>query len=306
VLSPLWSDGAQKQRWVALPEHAQVDFAPVGPWQFPEGTVFVKHFAMALDERQPQVLTRLETRLLVAGAEQSFYGLTYKWNAEGSDAELVTDPLTETLAVVDADGNPRPQSYFYPGPRDCLVCHNAQAGRVLGVRTAQLNGPPAGDETAPNQLESWAERGWFRSNPELDAPLEYPRLAPLSDETRSLEERVRSYWDGNCSMCHGVQTSIRANWDARYQTPLAQQGLILADSLNGGQDGAVHLIEPGAAELSILYQRNATLSPDQRMPPLGTNRRDEAYLELLQRWISSLAPDAPQAPDAGAPDAGAP
>lgn len=44
--------------------------------------------------------------------------------------------------------------------------------------------------------------------------------------------------------------------------------------------------------------RNATLASDQRMPPLGTNRRDEAYLELLERWITSLAP--------GAPDAGAP
>ncbi|HKO91409.1 MAG TPA: PQQ-dependent sugar dehydrogenase, partial [Polyangiaceae bacterium] len=80
VQSPLWSDGAQKQRWLAVPAGGQVDFAPLGPWQFPEGTVFVKHFAKALDERQPDVLTRLETRLLVAGAEQTFYGLTYKWN----------------------------------------------------------------------------------------------------------------------------------------------------------------------------------------------------------------------------------
>jgi len=96
VQSPLWSDGAQKQRWVALPEHQQVDFAPVGPWQFPQGTVFVKHFALALDERQPDVLTRLETRLLVSGAEQAFYGLTSKRNAEGSDAELVARSKADT------------------------------------------------------------------------------------------------------------------------------------------------------------------------------------------------------------------
>ena len=69
--------------------------------------------------------------------------------------------------------------------------------------------------------------------------------------------------------------------------------MVLADSLNRGQDGAVHLIEPGAGKLSLLYQRNATLASDQRMPPLGTNQRDEAYLELLERWIESLGPDAP-------------
>jgi hypothetical protein len=101
---------------------------------------------------------------------------------------------------------------------------------------------------------------------------------------------VRSYWDANCSFCHGVRTSIRANWDARYQTPLEQ---LLESSLNGGPEGAAHLIEPGDPERSILYQRNATLLSDQRMPPLGSNRPDEAYLELLERWIESLAPATP-------------
>lgn len=64
--------------------------------------------------------------------------------------------------------------------------------------------------------------------------------------------------------------------------------MLLTTSLNGGREGAVHLIEPGAPECSILYQRNATLLSDQRMPPLGSDRPDEAYLELLERWIESL------------------
>ena len=89
-------------------------------------------------------------------------------------------------------------------------------------------------------------------------------------------------------MCHGVQPRIRASWDARYQTPLSQQGVLLAPALNGGQDGALYLIEPGAPELSILYQRNATLQPDLRMPPIGSSRRDEPYLTLLERWIATL------------------
>lgn len=288
VQSPLWSDGAQKRRWLALPEGEQVDFAATGPWRFPDGTVFVKHFELALDERYPEQLTRLETRLLVAGAEQSFYGLTYKWNAGGRDAELVTEALTETLQLIDPDGNPRAQSYFYPGPRDCLTCHNPEAGHVLGVRTAQLNGHPVTNLTAPNQLSSWAGRGWFRAPPDLAALDSYPRLAALDDETASLTDRVRSYWDGNCSMCHGVMPRIRASWDARIETPLEQQNLLLAPSLNGGLDDALYLIEPGAPERSILYQRNATLQPDLRMPPLGSSRRDEAYLQLLERWISSL------------------
>jgi uncharacterized repeat protein (TIGR03806 family) len=293
VQAPLWSDGADKQRWVAFPEQAQVEFASSEPWRFPAGTVFVKHFAMPLDEREPAQLTRLETRVLVAGADGEYYGLTYKWRSDGSDAELVTDAHLETLEVIEADGSARSQAYFYPAPSDCLTCHSPEAGFVLGARTAQLNGaqPAEGGEEPINQLASWVARGVFRQAPDLDALESYPRFSPVSDETHSLEERVRSYWDSNCSMCHGVRSSIRADWDARYQTPLEQQGVVWTESLNGGPADEAFLIEPGDAGRSILYQRSASLISGVRMPPLASHRRDEAYLELLEQWIASLADD---------------
>ena len=120
------SDGATKRRWMGLPEGQAIEFSASGPWSFPEGTVFVKQFDLALDEREPSRLTRLETRLLVAGAGGEYYGMTYRWNAAGTDAELVTEPLFEDLTVIDRDGNPRAQTWFYPGPRDCATCHSGE------------------------------------------------------------------------------------------------------------------------------------------------------------------------------------
>jgi uncharacterized repeat protein (TIGR03806 family) len=299
VQSPLWSDGAGKQRWIALPEGQQVGFSPSGAWSFPEGTVFVKHFELPLDEREPARVRRLETRLLVAGAGGEYYGMTYKWNAQGTDAELVTEPLFEDLTVIDSNGAPRTQTWFYPGPRDCPTCHSAAAGEVLGVRTAQLNGP-GGDGT--NQLAAWLARGLLRDGPSPEQLAALPRLSGLSDETQSLEQRVRSYWDSNCAMCHGVEDRIRASWDARYETPMAARSLVSAPAINGGDDGATLLIEPGSPERSILYQRDASLVSGKRMPPLASHRRDEAYLEVLERWIESLAPTTPAEPaDAGHP-----
>jgi uncharacterized repeat protein (TIGR03806 family) len=290
VQSPLWSDGASKQRWLALPEGERAEFAPSGPWEFPEGSVFVKHFALPLDEREPSRLTRLETRVLVAGEGGEFYGMTYEWNPEGTDAELVTDATFRELSLIDAAGAQRRQTWFFPGPRDCLTCHNAPAGRVLGVRTAQLNGPQSGDvDGAENELTRFLSLGLLRHGPTPGERGDLPRLSGLTDETQSLEQRVRSYWDSNCSLCHGVQTSIRAQWDARYETPLERRGLIAQTAINGGEDDATWLIEPGHPERSILYQRNATLAGDRRMPPLGSQRRDEAYLDVLARWITSLA-----------------
>jgi len=293
VQSPLWSDGATKQRWMGLPPGEQAELRPTGNWSFPEGTVFVKQFALALDEREPSRLTPLETRLLVAGAGGEYYGVTYRWNREGTDADLVIEPTFQDLTVIDASGAARTQTWFYPGPNDCLTCHSANAGHVLGVRTAQLNGPeldgagaPAG---APNQIAAWLERGLLRDGPDPVAIGALPRLSALADETQSLEQRVSSYWDSNCAMCHGVQDRIRASWDARYGTPLAQRGLLSQPAINDGEEGATLLIEPGEPERSILYQRDASLVPDQRMPPLASHRRDEEYLDVLGRWIESLA-----------------
>src|SRR5436309_10450495 len=53
INAPFWSDGAQKQRWMALPPGQHLEFSPAGEWIFPAGTVFVKHFALPIDEAHP-------------------------------------------------------------------------------------------------------------------------------------------------------------------------------------------------------------------------------------------------------------
>jgi uncharacterized repeat protein (TIGR03806 family) len=293
VQSPLWSDGAHKERWIALPEEGDVSFAEDGAWGFPEGTVLVKHFSMAFDERTPAQRRPLETRFLVHGATRGYYGVTYKWNAEGTDAELLRERRVEMLTIIGPDGHARQQRYTYPSPTDCLICHNEEAGYVLGPRTAQLNAvlEYAATGRRSNQLLTWSALGLFgeslvrETNAEILAA--FPQLAALDDESRSLEDRVRSYWEGNCSMCHGVKHEIRAYWDARYSTPLLDQGVLWAAPYSGDvQDEAV--IWPGEPTRSVLFSRSSTIDPNRKMPPLGRNRVDERYVEVLRAWIESL------------------
>jgi hypothetical protein len=139
VQSPLWTDGAEKQRWAAIPDGEAVAFSGNGNWLFPDGSVFVKHFELALDESQPELKRRLETRILVQGTNAEFYGLTYKWNAAGTDADLLLERQVEPIDVALANGETRHLEYMYPGPNDCGGCHNEDAGPVLGIRTSQLN-----------------------------------------------------------------------------------------------------------------------------------------------------------------------
>ncbi len=315
VRSPLWSDGAVKSRWLGLPPAAAMRPRAEGPWQFPRGSVFVKHFEMALDEAEPALHTPIETRILVAG-NRDYYGLTYRWNEEGTDATLVTESENLELRIDTAEGAPRLQSYLLPSPSECRRCHSAESGQVLGVRAYQLTAPEGSAEAQsadPRRalLRTWHEAGLLGAEPRLDELSAAPALSPLSDERASLEHRVRSYWASNCSMCHGALPSIRARWDARFETPLAEQGVIGAAPRGELLEGAPFLITPGEPETSLLFLRDESEQPGLRMPPLATSRPDQTYLDVLARFIESLprsALDAGAPPNAIAPrgDAGGP
>ncbi len=291
VQSPLWSDGANKRRWLSLPDGGTIGFSAQTDWTFPEGTVFVKHFAMALDESRPDELHRLETRFWIAARDGEFYGVVYKWEADQSDAQRLSEGASEELTIVGSDGMPRSQTYSYPPTTTCGTCHSDTAGPVRGVRTEQLNGDydygqARGEtEVLANQLDTFAGLGLF-AEPIGDAT-QYPELAAVSDASATLEHRVRSYWDSNCSMCHDDSPSS-PSWDARFETPLADQGVLMATprAFAGPED--LRLIYPGEPDRSLLYHRVNSTVPGMRMPPILKNQVDQVYVDLLRSWILTL------------------
>jgi uncharacterized repeat protein (TIGR03806 family) len=281
VNTPLWSDGAAKRRWIALPGDARIDFAETGEWKFPPGTVFIKHFGLESGRR-------LETRLLVVGRGGTSYGVTYKWRPDNSDADLLAESLTEDMTV-ETPAGPRKRQWAYPSRNDCLLCHTTAAGFVLGVKTRQLNRSfayPGG--ATDNQLRTWNHLGMFTRPIGEGAIPRYARLVPVSDTQAPLEHRVRSYLDANCAHCHRPG-GARAAFDARFDTPLADQHLV-----NGpltAADLGVHgarLVTPGDPARSMLYLRTARRSDVFNMPPLATNEVDAEATAALAEWIKSL------------------
>jgi uncharacterized repeat protein (TIGR03806 family) len=288
VLSPLWSDGAAKRRWIALPGDSRIGFSQTGEWTFPAGTVFIKHFEKGIDPAAPDQRTRLETRLLVVGRGGG-YGVTYKWRPDQSDADLLADGLTETVTRPTPDG-PRSSRWTYPSRNDCLVCHNANAGFVLGVKTRQLNGPLTYPQTGrkDNQLGCWNYLGLFQPALKEEEIPHFARLSAISDAEAPLEQRVRSYLDSNCAQCHRPG-GARGSFDARFDTPPAKQNLIngpVSAADLGVPDGK--LVVPGDEKRSVLLERMGRRRDVYNMPPLATGEVDTEALAVVAEWIRNL------------------
>src|SRR5262249_38093038 len=65
VNAPLWSDGAYKERYIALPgDDPRIDIGTNRGWNFPDLTVLVKSFALEAVEGDAATRRWVETRLL--------------------------------------------------------------------------------------------------------------------------------------------------------------------------------------------------------------------------------------------------
>ena len=302
LIVPFWSDGAQKNRWVSIPA-AKVEFSPNGEWKFPAGTVFVKTFELPMDAHDPGARRRLETRILVTDDAGGVYGVDYKWRPDNSDADLLSAGVSEAIPITTASGEMRSQTWYYPSRQDCLTCHNARAGGVLGIKTRQMNHDfayPSG--VVDNELRTWNHLGLFNTQiKDADLPT-FATLAPGADESRSIEDRARSYLDANCAHCHQPGGTV-ANFDARFDTPLDQQQLVNGPVLIDQGIDKPRIIAPHDPWRSIAYMRVDTTG-EIRMPPLARNTIDEKGVKLLNEWIMSMPGRPVLDPPAIAPSGG--
>ena len=296
--SPLWSDAAFKQRWIALPHDGTpasptIGYSSEGNWTYPNGTVFVKHFGLVINQ-QTGATRRLETRLLVRDANGGVYGASYRWNTDNSDAVIVTNPETEMdIEVTRADGvTKEKQNWLYPGQSQCISCHNNAnasdpngfgAGMVLGLKSRQLNKNYTYPQTGrtDNQLNTWSELGMF--NTTLSNPSALPRLAPLSDNTATLEHRVRSYVDSNCAFCH-QPGGPGPTWDARFTTPILSQN-IAGDA--GNPLAILQRFNLAGSRMHIRDSVDPRITPfPTPMPPIARNVPHAEWLAVMGAWAN--------------------
>lgn len=303
--APLWSDGATKKRWMAVPDGLTIDVDDRGDFRLPIGTVLAKEFTIEG--------VRVETRLLMRHPDGSWGGYSYAWvGADGSlltDGQLLSEDTEVTRLVPGID-----RAWTYPSRGQCFQCHTNAAGVALGLETLQLNGmfgyPSTG--ITGHQVLTLSEIGLF-SQPQT---IDLSRALPLYDDSSApLPDRVWSYLHTNCANCHQPGASgyggRSAVPDLRYETAADRDGAhpleaalceVEASSENLGLGEGALLVNPGRpgnwASLgdggSVLYLRMAARPNVPRsmgeMPPIGSSIVDEdGGLALVRAWIEGLS-----------------
>ena len=269
--APFWSDAAAKYRAAAIPDGTSIDIAGDGDLLLPVGAVLIKHFELAGEV--------FETRLFYRHSG-GWQGYSYRWNAERSEAFLLSDALEEQVAG---------QPWHYPSGAECDRCHTQIANVSLGLELQQLNGDyryPQSNVTA-NQLDSLEHINWL-SRALNEADYENPLLDPyqlIADDVAAAQRVAKAYLHSNCAQCHRPGGPTSSAMDLRYDTPLAQMRICEVAATD--EPGAV-LLAPGAPDDSVLLQRMRSTGEDQ-MPSLARTLVDEGGVAVLDNWISQLA-----------------
>ena len=170
VNAALWSDGAYKERYIALPgDDSQIEVTASGGWNFPDRAVLVKSFALESEEGNRRSRRWVETRFLTK-QDGEWVGYSYQWNQAQTEATLVEASGADREFVIrvpksaQSPDGVRKQKWHYPSRAECMVCHSRAANFVLGLTTLQMNREHDYGKARDNQLRVLEHLGMLRLN----------------------------------------------------------------------------------------------------------------------------------------------
>ena len=285
--APLFSDYAQKLRFVQLPEGQTVDFNPDSVFQFPIGTKLIKTFLYPNDFKNEAKGRRIiETRVLLRDDDGGWVALPYIWNDEQTEATLEVAGDSKSISYKDIKGQKKVFEYAIPNVNQCRGCHvRGDKMTPIGPSARQLNG----DLNHENQLVNWKKIGILRGL--SDDLTTVPKFPNYEDKTVALDARARAYLDINCGHCHNrqgpaVTSGMFLDWKTTDSTAL---GFYKTPVAAGRGSGNLKFdILPSKPNESILFYRLNSTDPGEMMPEVGRKLVHTEGVELIREWIKAM------------------
>ncbi|WP_342085596.1 hypothetical protein [Dyadobacter sp. OTU695] len=266
LATPLFTDYAEKQRLLYLPQGTHLSFDQAGNPVFPDSSMLVKTFFYYSDKRDTKAGKRLiETRILIKIDGQWNVG-TYEWDEAQTDAFLLEGGTDKPVNWVNEMGVRKTILYHIPSSAECSGCHRSdQSVTPIGPKARNLNIPLEGHSDPENQLSYFQKTGIVKLAP-ADQLITLP---DWQNPSHTLAQRARAYLDVNCAHCHSTKG-------------LAQSTRLLLDYALPFADTRIH-----ARRNDILYRIQST-NKNIRMPKLGITVPDSAGIALIKAYIQSL------------------
>ena len=263
---PLWSDGAEKKRYLLLPPNTQIDTTDMDNWAFPVGTKVWKEFDVGA--------LPVETRLLWKVSDTQWLEVAYAWDTGEDDAVATPDGGAGALGT----------THDIPSQTDCNACHANVRDVLIGVSAIQL-GASDGDGT----LGKLASAGALTNVP----------AAAYDVPGSGVTKEALGYLHGNCGHCHNgdwasptlqKQTNMRLRLSVNDTTPEGTAVYETAMCLP-----MKHLVPPDVIDTIVPGDPDASGIPARmnrrdsfEMPPNCTNAVDEAGVATVSAWVASL------------------
>lgn len=268
--TPLWSDGADKLRFIYLPEGTQLIANGEGLLQFPVGAAIIKTFAFG----QGADRRLIETRVLLHRAD-GWTALPYRWNAEQTEATLALAGGRIDLTTPSGEAI----SYAIPNKNQCKSCHGKDGDVIpIGPKARNLSSEWLGD---------MGRKGWLVGDlaggdrlPDWRTHATGP-AAPLA----------RAYLDVNCAHCHQPGgAASNSGLDLRWEQDGTHALGIMKRPVAAGRGAGGHefSVLPGQPDRSILLYRMDSAEPGIAMPELGKASIDREGGAVVRRWILEM------------------
>jgi hypothetical protein len=262
----LWSDGAEKKRWIRLPPGAVIDASDPDRFILPVGTQLFKEFS----KDGKRLETRLVERVAATGHDDTDYWAgAFVWRDDESDADFAKDGAHDV----------RGTAHDVPAAETCWSCHNGEPGHALGFSALQLS-----HELGGLNLAALRQRG----------------LVPASVVDRTLPgdpiARAGVGWlHANCGHCHNPHGTSWPDTNMMLRFGYGESSIESSELYKSTAGVATRTfpsvplrIDPGNPDTSAIVHRLSTRGSRAQMPPIATEFVDPNGTERVRAWVSAL------------------
>lgn len=274
----LYSDTAEKKRWLQLPAGTTINTSNMEFWEFPVGTKLWKEFI----RDNVRVETRLIMRVGPGNTSADWFYAAYVWNA--------TQDATHWAEFGEPDANGT--QHDVPGKALCRNCHeNVRPSRVLGVSALQLDY----DNTTVGEVDL---ADLVSMNMLSNPPAGASPYFPYDSTADSTVFPALGYLHANCSHCHNATSSVVTASSVNFRLTI--------DTVDSIATTPTYLTAVGATTPNIINTHNTLIYPNDdtmsvvmdrfratdgnRMPALGSEFKDTAGDTILTNWINNIPP----------------